>query len=77
MDYNRGTITTYCCGLASGVDAPRLYLVKVEKIDLKTFKGNFAKKHKAPPGLKVIPTPNAYMNDKVWNNLAPDFGKGI
>ena len=74
-DDNHGTITIYCCGLASGVDGPRFYLVKVEKIDLQNFKGDFAKKHKAPPGLKVISTPNAYMTDKVWNKLAPDFPK--
>ena len=56
---NRRTINISHCGLASGVDSPRFYLVKAEKIDIQTFKGNFAKKHKAPPGSKVIPTPNA------------------
>ena len=76
-DNNRGTITISHCGLASGVDGPRFYLVKVDKIDLQTFKGNFANNHKAPPGLKVIPTPNSYMTDKVCNNLAPDFSKGL
>ena len=50
---NRGTITISCCGLASGVDGHRFYLVKAEKIDIQTFKGDFAKKHKAPPGSKV------------------------
>ena len=48
MDNNRGTITIYFCGLASGVDAPHFYLVKAEKIDINIFKGDFAKKHKAP-----------------------------
>ena len=76
-DDNHGTITISCCGLASGVDGPRFYLVKAEKIDLQTFKGDFTKKHKAPPGSKVIPTPNAYLTDKVWNNLAPAFTKGL
>ena len=64
---NRGTITMSCCGLESGVDGPHFYLVKEEKIDIQTFKGDFANKHKAPPGLKVITTSNAYMTDKVWN----------
>ena len=77
MDNNRWTITIYRCGLASGVDDPYLYLVKAENIDIQTFKVDFAKKHKAPPGSKSIPTPNAYMNDKVWNDLAPDFVKVI
>ena len=74
-DNNRGTITIHLCGLASGVDDPRFYLVKAEKIDIQTFKGDFEKKHKVPPGSKVIPTPNAYTTNKVWNNLAPDFSK--
>ena len=77
MDDNHGNITISWCGLASGVDGTRFYLVKVEKIDLQNFKGDFAKKHKAPPGSKVIPTPNAYITDEVWNNLAPDFAKGL
>ena len=38
---NRGTIKISCCGLASGADGPRFHLVKAEKIDLQTFKGNF------------------------------------
>ena len=74
-DDNRGNITISCCGLASGVDGPRFYLVKAEKIDIQTFKEDFAKKHKAPTGSKFIPTPNAYMTDKVWNELAPPFTK--
>ena len=49
-DDNRGTITIFRCGLASGVDGPRFYLVKAENIDIQTFKGDFAKKHKAPHG---------------------------
>ena len=73
----RGTITISCYGLASGVDGPRFYLVKAENIDLQNLKNNFAKKHKATPGLRVIPKPNAYMTDKVWNKLAPDFDKVI
>ena len=74
-DDNRGTITIYRCGLASGFDGPRFYLVKAEKIDIQTFKVNFTKKHKAPPGSKVIPTPNAYMTDNFWKKLAPAFAK--
>ena len=66
-DNKRGTITFYRCGLASGVDGPRFYLMKAEKIDIQTFKDNFAKKHKAPLGSKVITLPNAYTTDKVWN----------
>ena len=74
---NRGTITFYCCGLASVVDGPRFYLVNAEKIDIQTFKSNFANNHEAPPGSKIIPTQNSYMTLKVWNKLAPDFSKGL
>ena len=76
-DDNRRTVNIYWCGLASGGDGPRLYFVKAEKIDIQNFKGNFAKKHKVPPGSKVISTPNAYMTDNVWNELAPAFSKGF
>ena len=76
-DDNRWTINISCCGIESGVDGPRFYLVKEEKIYLQTFKGDFLKKHKTTPGSKVIPTPNTYMGDKVWNKLAPDFSKGL
>ena len=76
-DDNCRTINISRCGLASGVDCPRLYLVKAENIDIQTFNVDFAKKHKAPPGSKSIPTPNAYMTDKVWNELAPAFAKGL
>ena len=76
-DENRGTITIYRCGVASVVGGPRFYLVNAEKIDIQTFMSNFTNKHKAPPGSKVIPTLNLYMNGKVWNDLAPPFSKGL
>ena len=50
---NKGTITIARCGLASGVDGPRFFLVKGEKIDRATFTGDFAAKHDAPLGSKV------------------------
>ena len=74
---NRGTISISSCGIASGVDDPYFYLVKAEKIDIQTFKGDFKKKHKAPPGLKVIPTPNSYMTNKVCNELESAFSNGL
>ena len=49
-DNNRRTITIFICGIASGVDGPRFYLVKAENIGIQNFKGDFKKKHKAPPG---------------------------
>ena len=76
-DNNRWTITISCCGLISSVDGPHFYLVKAENIDIQNFKGDFTKKHKAPPGSKVIPTPDSYANNKVWNELAPAFSKRL
>ena len=49
-DDNRGTITISRCSLASIFDDPRFYLMKAERIYIQTFKGEFAKKKKAPPG---------------------------
>ena len=68
---NPGTIAISCCGLASGADGPISYLVKSEKIDLQKIKGNFSTKHGAPPGSEFITKTNAYMTDKVWNEMAP------
>ena len=66
-DENHGTITIARCGLASGADIPLFYLVKSENIDLHTFKVTFLTNHGAPHGSKLIPTPNEYMTDKVWD----------
>ena len=77
IDDNRGSITIARCGIASGSDGPCFYLIKGEKVDLDTFKGDFSSKHGAPPGSKVIATPNAYMTDKVWNEMADTFAKGL
>ena len=74
---NRGNITIACCGIESGSDGPSFYLLNSEKIYLQTFKGNFSTKHGAPPGSKFIPTPNAYMTDKVWNEMVPAIAKGL
>ena len=76
-DNKRGTITISRCGISSGVYGPRFQLVKSENIDIQTFKGDFANKHKAPPGSKFVPIPNSYMTDKVWNELSTAFAKGL
>ena len=43
----------------------------------KTLNTNFAQKYGAPPGSKVIATPNAYMINEAWNLIAEDFAKGL
>ena len=75
-DDNRGSITISRSGLASGQEGPRFFLVKAEKIENNAFK-NFSKQHGAPEGSAVIATPNAYMTDKVWNEIASAFAKGL
>ena len=46
-------------------------------MDLDTLRGDFEKKHNAPPGSGVYSTPNAYLNDETWRNIAPAFCEGI
>ena len=75
-DDNRGSITIARCGLSAGVEGPRYFLVKAEKIEHKCFH-DFAKKHKAPAGSEVIATPNAYMTDVVWNKMSKAFAQGL
>ena len=75
-DDNRGTVTIAGSGLKNGQEGPRFFLVKAEKVEHSTFK-TFAAKHKTPSGSRVIPTPNAYMTDKVWNEMAEDFAIGL
>ena len=77
IDDNRGSITIARCGLASGSDGPHFHLIKGEKVDLYTFKGDFSSKNGAPPASKVIAAPNAYMTDKVWNEMSDTFAKGL
>jgi hypothetical protein len=38
---------------------------------------NFARIHKTPPGSYVKMTPNAYMTNEVWLDIAPSLCKGI
>ena len=76
-DDNRASITITRCGLASGDEGPRYFLVKADKIENKALKGDFSKKHGGPPGSKVIPTPNAYMTDKTWNEMSTAFAKAL
>lgn len=44
-------------------------LANGKKLEMKKLKG-FDKNHSCPPFSKVIMTPNAYLTDKVWSDLA-------
>ena len=75
-DDNRGSITIVRSGVAAGYEGPRFFLTKGEKVEHATLK-DMPKKHGAPPGSEVVPTPNAYMTDDAWNKIAPAFAKGL
>ena len=66
-----------CAGSSAETDGPRIYMTKGVKVDMETLRGDFAKKHNAPPGSGVYATPNAYLNDETWRKIAPAFCKGI
>ena len=77
IDENRDSISSLRAGSSAGEDGLRIYMTKGEKMDLETLRGDFAKKHNVPPGLGVYSTPNAYLNDKTWRNIAPALWEGI
>ena len=75
-DDNRDSITINRSGLAFGAEGPHMFLIKAKKVDNDCFK-NFAKKHNAPSGSMVITTPNAYMTDESWVEMAKDLCVGL
>ena len=76
-DDNRCSITAVRSGVSAGAEGPRFFLAAAEEIKYKTLNANFSKKHNAPPGSKVIATPNAYMTNDAWNLISEDFAKGL
>ena len=64
------------CGSAAGVDGPRIFLAKGQRLDYDTFKA-FTKHHKAPAGSCVEMTPNAYMTNDAWRKIVPKLCEGI
>ena len=61
---------------AGGVDGPRIYLAKGQRLEYKCLI-NFFKHHDAPPSSCVEMTPNSYMTTKVWRKIFPNLCKGI
>ena len=76
-DDNCDSILQLRAGSSAGADGPRIYMTKRVKVDLETLRGDFSKKHNAPPGSGVYATPNAYLNDKTWKKIAPAFCEGL
>ncbi len=65
-------------GSAAGVEGPRIYLAKGKELTVTSMTDkNFARIHKAPTGSYVKMTPNAYMTNEVWLDIAPSLCKGI
>jgi hypothetical protein len=70
------SITVLRVGSSANVDGPRIYLAKGKEIELPKFK-EFTQHWPAPPGSRVVMTPNAYMTDDAWIELVPHLCKGI
>jgi hypothetical protein len=73
---SRESITTVRVGSSANGDGPRFFLAKGKEIELETFR-HFTVNYTAPPGSKVIMTPNAYMTDEAWMELVPHLCRGI
>ncbi len=76
---SRQSITVVRLGSAAGVEGPQIYLAKGKELTVVTsmIDKNFARIHKAPTGSYVKMTPNAYMTNEVWLDIAPSLCKGI
>ncbi len=75
---SRLSITVVRIGSAAGIEGPRIYLGKgKEDPPSHMKKGNFSSRYTAPPGSYVKMTPNAYMTNEVWDELAADISEGI
>ena len=73
---SRDSITIVRVGSAGGVDGPRIYLAKGQRLEYECLI-NFCKHHDAPPGSCVEMTPNAYMTTEAWRKICPNLCKGI
>ena len=75
---SRQSVTVVRLGLAAGVEGPRIYLAKGKDLKIESmYDKNFVRVHKAPVGSHVKMTPNAYMTNEVWTEIAPGLCKGI
>ena len=75
---SRFNVTTVRVGYAAGVDGPRVYLTKVERLKENTMKRFGIGEHDhytAPEGTFIEMTPNAYMTDQAWENITPKLCK--
>ncbi len=76
---NKDSITIVRIGSAAGVSGPWIFLIsKQTALDknspLINLQRNFPN---VPPWSIVVPTPNAYMTNETWCEIAPSIAKGI
>jgi hypothetical protein len=76
MNDFRDSITIVRSGCASGESGPWIFLAKGKEMTVNSFR-NLCRDHKAPPGSKVIMTPNAYMTDDTWLIVVPQLIEGL
>jgi hypothetical protein len=76
MDDNRASITTLRVGMASGDQGPFIFLITGKKVEREKMK-DLCKYFKCPPGSIVLPSPNAFMTNDVFLQLAPYLAAGI
>lgn len=76
MDDACDSITIIRIGSAAGVSGPWIFLCRGKKLDRRSLK-NLPENYSAPAGSVVVMTPNAYLNDKTWVQIASTIAEGI
>ena len=77
---SRFIVTTVRVGSAAGVDGPRVYLAKIERLKqttMKMFGRGEHDHHPSPEGTFIEMTLNAYMTDQAWKYITPKLYKGM
>jgi hypothetical protein len=77
MDDARDSITIIRIGSSAGKSGPWIFLLKGKKKLERRSLMDLPRDYGAPPGSFVIMTPNAYLNDETWIEIAPRLAKGI
>jgi hypothetical protein len=77
-DDSRLSLTAIRIGSAGGSEGPWIFLYKGKAHQYRSLSDkNLVKRHGAPVGSTCHPSPNAYLTDEVWLELAPIIAKGI
>ena len=77
-DDSRLSLTAIRIGNAGGSEGPWIFLYKGKAHQYRSLSDkNLVSRHGAPVGSTCHPSPNAYLTDAVWLELAPIIAKGI